>query len=406
MRRFRVPWRLALAVLAVEAVLSLACDSPAVVTGNARILNGATPGASSSARVRDTAQAPAVAAIPRPTPRAAPSDGRWTVSPNQVQVRLMRLQFFAGGSDRQVVDLGPDCVVTYDKAAASLSTRLDCPFEVAVGTYDRLTVDFAPDFEVLIDDETNGLFTDPASPTLFSPTPPAGGDGFVDYPTTIPDGGDAWSATTFLTAPLVVTEEQPVALDIVVHGLHTFQIEVTDGAPAFYTDPQQRGWPVQLYPSVNGVSTSEYYSSVASADTFAFGSVPNPAHVLMFYETSTVPATANFEVGESLGGCGRGMPHATNAAADDYEVNEGGGRPGGYLGLDGDTLCWAQGSDEGYSGYNALFSLTRLTSEGATGTLSCVPTSEAPPPSSGATYSSGCPPLVAPQQIDVTLVAN
>lgn len=406
MQCLRIPCRLTLALLVAGAALALGCESPTMVIGNARIRNGATPGASSSQRAHGTTQVGAAAGLSGPGAFAVPSDGRWTISPDQVQVRLMRLQFFAGARDRQVADLGSDCVVTYDKAAASLSIRLDCPFEVAAGTYDRMTVDFSPDFKVLIDDEANGLFTDPASPTLFSPTPPAAGDGFVDYQTTIPDGGDAWSSTAFLTTPLVVDEARSVGVDIVLQGLHTFQIEVRDGAPAFYTDPQQRGWPVQLYPSVNGVSTSEYYSSVASADSFAFGSVPNPAHVLLFYETSTVPATVIFEVGESLGGCGRGMPHASNAAAEEYEVNEGGGRPGGYLGLDGDTLCWAQGSDESYSGYAALLSLTRLSSEGEAGTLSCMATSAPPLPTSGSTYTDGCPVLAAPQQIGVTLVAN
>jgi hypothetical protein len=99
--------------------------------------------------------------------------------------------------------------------------------------------------------------------------------------------------------------------------------------------------------------------------------------------------------------------HAEAASAEDpWQVTETGERPGGYLGLDGDTLCWAQRTDERGTTYSALLSLTRIASEGTTGTLSCQSTSSPPAPTSGTTYAGGCPALTAPQQIEVTLVAN
>jgi hypothetical protein len=327
------------------------------------------------------------------------------ISPDQVRVRLTGLQFVNDRREMQRISLGSDCVVTYDKAAPSLSTRLDCPFEVEAGTFVTLGLEFSATVQVLIDDEANGLFTDPASPTLMSSTRPEGGAAFVDIVVLPPDSPDTWTQSTHLATPVVVTPEQQVNLDIVMHGLHTMELDVTDGTPRFPTEGP-RG-PLRLYPSANGVSTSEYYTSVGSAGSFALQSVSSFVQVALFYETATEPAGAMFSANGALDGCGdNGIPVATNAAAETWQLNERNERPGGYLGLDGDTLCWAQGVDQTYGTYSAIFSLTRLASEGATGTLSCQSTSSPPPPASGTTYSSGCPELAAPQQIEVMLVAN
>jgi hypothetical protein len=383
-------------------------SSKATVAGNARFRNGATPGASSSQRVHGDACGRARGEVvrPGPIPPPPPANGQWLVSPDQVQVRITGLQFIGPGGDMHRISLGSDCVVTYDKAAPSLSTRLDCPFTLEVGTYETLGLQFSDTYQVLIDDEANGLFTDPAAATRFSPTRPAGGAGFVDYRVPAPDSPDTWMQSARLTAPLVVTDGQPVSFDIVMHGLHTLVLDVTNGAPTFRSSNPT--WPVLLYPSVNGVSTSEFYTAAGTADSFAFASGTRDAQVLLFYESATVPASALFRLNGALGGCGdNGPPHAEAASAEQpWQVTETGERPGGYLGLDGDTLCWAQRTDERSTSYSALLSLTRLPSEGATGTLSCQSTSSPPPPTSGTTYAAACPELSAPQQLEVMLVAN
>lgn len=393
-----------MALLATTAGAATGC-SKTTVAGTARFLNGATPGASSSQRVRGLAPADVSSPVPPPPP-APPANGPWVVSPDQVRVRLARLQFIAG-RDMHRVSLGSECVVTYDKAAPSLSTRLDCPFELEPGTYETLGLEFSDTYQVLIDDEVNGLFTDPASSTSFSPTRPAGGAGFVDFRVPAPDNPDTWTQSTRLLAPLVVSVGQPVSLDIVMHGLHTIRVEVMNGTATFRGEGD-RLWPVLLYPSVNGVSTSEFYTSAGSADSFVGGSGMDAAQVLLFYETATEPVATMFWFNGAFNGCGgNGPPHAEAASAEDpWQVTETGERPGGYLGLDGDTLCWAQRTDERGTSYSALLTLTRLATEGATGTLACQSTSTTPPPASGTTYAGDCPELAAPQQVEVTLVAN
>ena len=118
-----------------------------LVSGTIQILNGPTlsPGALGKAV--------------QPATSHPLTDGDWLVSPNQGRVTFSFIEFIAEATTERVTL--SDCIVTYDRAAASLSELLTCPFEVPAGTYVGLNISFLSTFDVLIDDTTNGIYSDP-----------------------------------------------------------------------------------------------------------------------------------------------------------------------------------------------------------------------------------------------------
>ena len=148
---------LALAVITTSALLQSGCDlftGESMVSGTARILNGATGPAS------------LLKTLPSRLPASkstVPEDGIWILSPDQVRITLRNIGF-GSNSGGTMAELG-ECTVTYDRTAPSLSLRLDCPFEVAVGTYTTVVIEYEITHQVLIDDPVNGFYTDPNSPS-------------------------------------------------------------------------------------------------------------------------------------------------------------------------------------------------------------------------------------------------
>ena len=66
-------------------------------------------------------------------------------------------------------------------------------------------------------------------------------------------------------------------------------------------------------------------------------------------------------------------------------------KPGGYLGIDStNTMCWAAATDTTWATYNKLCRMALPTS-GVSTTIECQNTASPPRPTSGNTYSTGCP---------------
>ena len=106
------------------AFLVFACGKNQVAA-HARIVHG--PGFSGSV-------------VARAASAAAPASGHWFISPDQGKVTLTALTFHdaSGGAARVALS---GCSPVYNRNDASLSTVLDCPFEVPSGTY--VVVDIA-----------------------------------------------------------------------------------------------------------------------------------------------------------------------------------------------------------------------------------------------------------------------
>ena len=176
--------------------------TPDPITADLVAFNGAT----------STVAAAPVAASPGifPTPESAPAiDGKWVVTPNQVKVTFTAITLDGpSGGETVTVD---NCEVTFDFATASLSQLLTCLIEVPAGTYTRIGYIAEETTQVLIDDDINGLYTDPASATLLSTTEPAGGAQFVPLTSSLGTLGGSF----FLASSVEITEGANIDINII-----------------------------------------------------------------------------------------------------------------------------------------------------------------------------------------------
>ncbi len=61
---------------------------------------------------------------------------------------------------------------------------MDCPFTLSSGAYKSTYIGFNATYDVLINDSTNGIYTDPSSPSLLrTGSPPPTGAQFVTVTT-------------------------------------------------------------------------------------------------------------------------------------------------------------------------------------------------------------------------------
>ena len=334
------------------------------------------------------------------SPSALPADGHWALSPEQSRVTLTSLAFQGADGNVATADL-TGCVPTYVRDSAALSPILDCPFDVPPGTYVGVGVGVLTTFEVLLDDAANGFFTDPGSPTGLSTSAPAGGAQFASFVVPGPGGqGDVLTAQTFFTSPLVVAAGGSVSLDIVEDMIHTAFANVSGGVASFDTSLPLPA--VQLVPSVSGAGRVEFYSPTGTAlDALMPGPTDDESgSVRVFYASPPQPSYVFSPV--------PGPSQAWNVSPATSPVDPSGGfRAGGYLGLDANgVLCWALPADYTYAQYSKLCEMPIVSTVGASTTLSCQHMTSVPPPVSGDTYASGCPPITPDEQRTLTLVAR
>jgi hypothetical protein len=197
------------------------------------MLNGASPGA--------------------PQPRRglvapAPADGIWQISPTKITAPITELHFQEQSGNDVLVDL-TDCSVTFDLTKPALAESLECPFEVPAGTYTHLGIAFGANYDLTIDDATNGFFTDPSAASKISTTAPAGGAQSISVPNPRHMQGASY---TVLTPPLVVNGGDTITLSEMLAGLQSLQIQVQNGQP-------------QLV--LNGMSTPGFPDSVSAIGT-------------------------------------------------------------------------------------------------------------------------------------------
>ena len=341
---------------------------------------------------------------PQATGGANLTDGMWMITPNQVRATLVAVGFHGQDDDHPELT---NCTVTFDRSAPSLSTRLECPFTLSAGTYTYLFLEYSRTFEVLIDDATNGLYTDPAAPSLLSTTPPAGGAKFVPYTVSGGSGTTKSLNGLYFDAPLVVDPSSaPLALDIALEAVHAVRVQVTGSQPVFTSTDKE---PLYLFPSLSGLAKAAYYSSSNTAFNFnpAAGG-GEPSEVFLFYEGAQ-PAFVYINATGGIENClTPGSPgNAQNISPSASPVGQDGNRGGGYLGKDPNgTICWALPTSDKWTDYASAWQLSEAAGPNIDTTLSCVLTTSVAAPTSGNTYASGCPMLGSTTQRTVRLVAQ
>ena len=372
------------------------------ITANLVAFNGAT----------STVAASPVAASPGsfPTPKSAPAiDGKWVVTPDQVKVTFTAITLDGpSGGETVTVD---NCEVTFDFATASLSQLLTCLIEVPAGTYTRIGYIAEETTQVLIDDDTNGLYTDPASATLLSTTEPAGGAQFVPLTSSLGTLGGSF----FLASSVEISEGDNIDINIIGDLTHAVFVEVSGGIATFDVGiwaVQQAG--IHVFVSLNDLGKIDYYSASATGLTYRKEAIfpidESSVDIRVYYVSDAQPTFLFLESGnvgnESCGG-GSVPSQASAADASTSPEDTSGNRAGGYLGLDSNgVLGWARPQTLVWDAYVAIFAMDEAQSLGGTSTMECQDTSTDPAPPGGS-FSSGAPNIASPNaQVTLTLVAN
>lgn len=361
---------------------------PRLVSGTAHLVHGPSLAVGASVDRRPDS---------KPSFAVAPSGGHWFISPDQGKITITSLSFHDASGNVQDATLST-CTATYSRASASLSSILDCPFTLASGTYVEVDIGISNVFQVLINDATHGIFTDPSSATGLSTTAPAGGAAFVNL--TIPTSGDAngvMETQTAFDAPLVVDSASPPAITLIVDMIHTVLMNVSGSTLTFDTSLPQPA--VHVTPTVSGPGRVEFYTATGTADNVNAGiaTMGNEAtSIRLVYNGASAP----IDVWSPVIGPSEAWNAAPTPGASMFTI-------GGYLGLDATgTICWALPASYTYAQYAYLKSMKPATAIGGTTVLKTKAVTTAPAPASGTTYASGCPTFTADQQTTMTLVAR
>lgn len=382
--------------LAGAAMVLAGCTDPEPrVALTAEVLKGASPAAS-----------PSGAAIRSAVSGATAAPGLWAISPDEARISIVSIGFIQpdGGGDADN-SLDGRCIAHYKRSDPTLTRLLDCPFSIHSGSYVGIEVAFKNEFEVLIDDPVNNIYTDPASPTKLSATRPAGGPQMVTYSLARETSEGPFSQRAFFDRPLEIDSGATMpSVSLVADMIHTVFIDVSSSSMAFHTTI---GWPaVQLIPSLNGAGRVEYYTSSGTALNAPMGP-PGSTNadvnsVRVFYAQ---PPQPSYIVSPVVG-----PSSAQNAnPATSPESGDLGFRAGGYAGLDASgALCWALPTSFRYDSYQHVRRMQSVSTLGAATVLHTqnLNGGQAPVPVSGDTYASGCPTLGQTDQVTVFLVAK
>jgi hypothetical protein len=359
----------------------------------AKVLNGATP-----------TSAPRLGVLP-----AVPQNGNWALSPNKMKLKLTRVSLSESGNGTGTgtnADL-TDCEIPYDLASQSLATLVECPLTLQPGTYRGFSISFDATYEVLIDDATNGFFSDPAAPSKISTTPPAGGAQFVSIMT--PSSGNTFGATAALPEPLTIADGDAVTLSIVVNGLQFIRVSVSGGTVSLGNFGNGDPFRPDMTASFGDVARVSYYVQEAIGHANSrynggdVGSPPPPGGITsvnVFYSAPTSPSLLFIGLNGTPMTCGPfGSAGAIAAPSGDGY--------GGYLGRDTTgTLGWAFPTDNMWSSISTELAMAEKQNLGETTTLLCRKVTSDPMPAGG-TYASGAPMIASPDySVTMMLVAR
>jgi len=326
----------------------------------------------------------------------------WAISPDQARITISTLTFTDASGQGQQADL-TNCVVTYVRSTPSLTRLLDCPFTIAAGTYVAVGAGILNDFEVLVDDASNGFFTDPAAPTGIARTRPSAGGQFIHYHAHLSAGafGNVGSAT-YLTTPLVIDSGSAPTITLVADMIHTLYLNVIIANGAASIDTVRPAAPVELVPSAAGAGKVEFYSSSGTALNVRMpGETDADSRSMrVFYANPPQPSYVFSPFPD-------GPSQAFNISPA-KSPSFGGQRAGGYLGVDGSgVLCFALPKDNfSYTQYSIVRRMSLVSTLGASTVVTGQHILNAPAPISGDTYSSGCPTIVPDESYTVYLVAR
>lgn len=344
-------------------------DSP--VRATVQFLNGPTPAA-----------APLITGGANASVASAASPGQWLLSPDKVTLHVTKIRLTGDEMDAETVS----CDVTYDKSRPGLTQLLGCAFKVPQGTYDGIELAISTGYEVLVNDATNGFFT---NGTGIVTTSPAGGATSTLAVLTGGNNGEISYGTIPFPVPVHVEDTTDLTINVAVNALQFFKATVTSGGVTIGHSGSDAGKP-DLVATVGPLARLSFYSSqgVNSAGSYCAASCTNAAptgitSVSVYYTEPNLPYSVRTQFSVAPALCG---PFGVSYSYD----------PRSYLGQDASgAIGWAVPSDNTYAAYALEMRMTQVSTLGGTTTLYCKNRTTDPAPAGGS-YASGAPSIASP----------
>jgi hypothetical protein len=322
----------------------------------------------------------------------------WYLAPNTMTVTVVSIAFIQSGETTGTAISLDNCSVTYNQSQASLAQLANCKFNIPAGTYIGVTITWNTMFQMVINDSTHGIYTDPTQTNLLNTVAPSGGGQSVNITDSNASGSTTASETTMFPVAQTYDSSNLPELAIVFDPTH-WMIARTDGT-SFTTSIRMSGNP-PIVASVDGMGKVMIFNNVASLGNIQPSS--NLIELKVFYSTATTP----WAVLASEDPCGSHLFNAWAGSTVGVDCTANGGScfgNGGFLGLDSNNiLSWAlpAGNSWTYSIWSNVLSLpipSNPTVGSTTSTLSYVclnGTATAPVPAGGASTYTTAPNLTS-----------
>ncbi len=371
-----------LVVLLLPVLMMGGCSEPEPrVRGSMKFVLGGTSGVAAALLGTPSATSLSSRSAGSAQPASLVAGDEYIVSPRKAKLTFASVAFLDGAG----VSLGNSdfsaCVVTYDRALTSGSVLLDCPFTVPVGDIAEMRLNYNTTLDIIVSDATLGIYSNPATSTGFSTTPPAGGAAYVPYTVTIGTGTTRGLPIIF-AEPITVQEGSTPTLYATLDMIHTVQLAVSSDGTTL--TPNATNEPVVVFGGLTPGS-SWYYSGASNTEGYRVQGVPS---LRVFRDQAGKPLYTI--IGPNF--CGAdGGPKTAWATAPTQN------RTGGWLGQDASgVLAFALAASNAWTIYTAYYRMTSVSTVGQTTTLLCQATATPPPPADGRTYASGAPAMVSP----------
>jgi hypothetical protein len=305
------------------------------------------------------------------------------VSPKKAKITFTSIEYRGEGSKGLGDSKLENCTVEYDRTLSSGKSLLDCAFDAPVGDIHEVSLYFEKNIQLLVDDPTLGIYTDPASATGFTTVSPAGGAAYVPYTITIGSGTTRATAIIF-NSPVTVEKGSSPKIYLTMDMVHTVQLHVDGGGVNL---SEKGNDPVAIFGGLTPGS-SLYFSGADSIDGYPVKGVPS---LRVFTDAAGNPLYAM--IGPQF--CGPdGGPKGAHASPPI------GAHIGGWLGKDSaNVIAFALAGDSNWNTYAAYYTMQAQTTLGQNAYLNCKATTSPPPPADGKTYASGAPEMLNPDSV-------
>ena len=387
-------------LLLLAAVVCIGCGSGvsySTASGNVSILNGPTGAAGlHKSAVRKASAARAL------------ENGTYALAPSTMTLTVTGIGFIPEGMTQydnfKMIDVA-GCTATFDRSLGSLSLLRTSGITIPTGTFCGVSLRCRQTYTMVINDTVAGIYSDPASPSGLTTTPPPGGGQPIqirDQNSQSDGESGPGGCATYFDNPVTIGQDSAPQVYVVFDPTHWIKTQYNNGQ---FSAPRMGGNP-PIVPSTSRFGKAAYYSNIGTSLSYRMDNrgADSGMSLLFLYADPLTPISVTWQV---LDLC------ATSGNSSAVAYNGNGWRAGlwGMLGLDaGHTLAWASpgpGIGGGtITGYGGVFRMPELSTIGQSTVLSYRRTADIPQPLSGKNFSSGAPDFSPSGTLTLTLLSN